>query len=491
MSTDDSSQPQSPPRVGRRQFLRGIAIGTGASLLAACGASNPAAAPTNAPGSAPTAATTATDAPAAVAPTAATAPVATSAPAVTKSVTLTLMQNKGEFSDEELKQFTDANPGITVERLDQDNTRLKAMLAAGSPPDMIRSGGGQVPPLILQNALLDLTPYMEQSSLIKIDDLAPAVGYFRWDGTELGKGGIYAMHKDWSPDFSLFVNSAAFEEAGVALPSTTEALKYQDIRAMAEKLTKRSGNRIERFGFDFNDGIANLNRILLEQDQHLITPDFTKMVLKDNPLAVEVLRFWFEVAQENVSYSPLNPSASWSGEDYVKGGLAAAHAGFWFGNFVQTADGSTAKDTTVMLPAPTWSGKRLNPCAGGACTAIASATKNPDAAWKLFEFYNGGEPAKTRAKSGGGVPALKSLYSLIPSETPFQQQTLAVLQGELAHSDVIFRNSPYYDDGVFGKSYSTNLERAMRKEIAFEEMVENIENDVNQAIADGRSAAGV
>ena len=41
-----------------------------------------------------------------------------------------------------------------------------------------------------------------------------------------------------------------------------------------------------------------------------------------------------------------------------------------------------------MLPAPTFYGKqRVNPTIGAAGTAIAASTKNPDAAWKLFEYY--------------------------------------------------------------------------------------------------------
>ena len=86
----------------------------------------------------------------------------------------------------------------------------------------------------------------------------------------------------------------------------------------------------------------------------------------------------------------------------------------------------------TMLPAPTFYGKlRINPTIGAAGTAIAASTKNPDAAWKLFEYYHSGEPAIARAKSGWGVPALKSLYPLMPQQTAFQRQVQATRHGGL------------------------------------------------------------
>src|SRR6266540_4264613 len=89
--------------ISRRRFLHGLIGGAGvaiaAQLLAACGDGSPADTPTIGPADA-------TRVPAANAPAAAGA-----------GTTLTLMLGEAEFSNDQLKAFTDANPSIQVERV--------------------------------------------------------------------------------------------------------------------------------------------------------------------------------------------------------------------------------------------------------------------------------------------------------------------------------------------------------------------------------------
>jgi multiple sugar transport system substrate-binding protein len=475
---------QKEDMLSRRQFLHLLAVGAGGSLLAACGGANPAAeAPTS--GAAP-----ATSAPAATAaPAATSAPAATAAPAASGgAVKLTVMYQQNELSDDEVKQFIDANPAITVERIDSDATKFKAMLTAGTPPDLFRTQGPQVPNLVERKIVLDLNDYFQSSSVLKLDDLAPANSLYVY------KGGRYGMAKDWSPDFNLFVSKPAFEEAGIPLPSTTEPLRYSDLPAIAKKLTKREGDRTTRMGWGNPEGLTvvrTLQIVLAEQDQNLYNPDFTAITLMDNPKAVEFLKYVYNLAKENVVWNPLNPSPSWAGQDFVQGQVGMVQYGYWFSGMVSTTkDATVGGDKTVFLPAPTWSGKPLNPTISGTGMVMAKATKNPDAAWKFFEYYMAGAPAQTRAKSGWGVPPLKSLYPQMPQETDFQKQVQQVLQDSLKYADYALAANPYYDDSVFDTSWTSNLEQVLRGSISFEQLIQNVETDVNAAISDGKAAIG-
>src|SRR5262245_49748579 len=106
------------PVVSRRAFLRQLGATLGAAVLAACGGAAP---PAEAPADTPSAAT--------VAPA-----------AVSGTLKLALMYNENEFSDAEIKAFTDANPNIQVERVPwADDAQFKAMLAAGNLPDVFRT----------------------------------------------------------------------------------------------------------------------------------------------------------------------------------------------------------------------------------------------------------------------------------------------------------------------------------------------------------------
>ncbi|MFL5806387.1 MAG: extracellular solute-binding protein [Roseiflexaceae bacterium] len=456
------------PALTRRAFLRRLGATAGAAVLVACDASPASEAPTAAPNAQPTAAP-------------ASAPAAASG-----AIKLVLMYSQEEFSDTELKAFTDANPNIQIERVPAgDDAQFKAMLAAGTPPDLFRTEGRFIPSLANQKVVLDLNEYFKSSDTFKPDNLAPANAYYNYQGT------VYGMPKDWSPDHSLFVSNAAFQEAGLDIPRPDQALRYAEVAQLAGKLVKKDGDRIVRMGWGYESGwfVRTIQRIMAEQDQKLYTPDFSAMALKDSQVAVEALKFFYDASKENITWNPLNPSPAWSGDDFVKGLLGIVSYGYWYSGMLASAKDSPVTGKVTMLPAPTFYGKkRINPTVGAAGTAIAAGTKNPDAAWKLFEYYNSGEPAIARAKSGWGVPALKSLYPLMPKETEFQKQVQAVLQDELQYADYVLDVNPYYEDSVFNTSWVSSLDQALHGSITFDQLVENIEKACNAAIDEGRKA---
>jgi len=457
--------------MSRRRFLHGVVAGAGmavaAQLLAACGDGSPADTPTSAPAGA-------TSAPAANAPASGGA-----------TTTLTLMMGEGEFSNDQIKAFTDANPSIKVERVPDDDSHFKALLDAGTPPDLIRTDGFRLANLAQRGILLDLTDYFNASALIKKEDLAPPSSYYQF------QGGMYGMPKDWSPDYSLFVSSTAFEQANVPLPSTSKALTYPDLHDLARKLTKRDGDKVTQMGYGYSFGtfVRIVQGLLAERGEKLYKPDFSAVVLKDNPAAIEILQYFYDISKENITWNPLTPSPSWAGDDFLKGILGICQLGYWYSAMISADKDTIAKQKPVLLPAPSWDGKqRFNPTAAAVGLVVAKATKNPDAAWQLFEYYMAGEPAKARAASGWGVPGLKSLYPLMPRESAFQRQVQDQLKDELQYADHVLEANPNYDDGVFSTSWMTNLEPALRGSITFDQLVAAIERDCNAAITAGMAA---
>ena len=489
MSTNSQGRDDQACGPSRRRFLRALVSGAGALTaapwLAACGASNPAA---GRPETEATVAATAAETAAAEAPAEAAPPEPTSAIVGQGDIKLVLMYYGHEFSDEELKGFTDANQNIQIERIEWDPTRFKAMLAAGTPPDVFRTDAFLLPNLAEQGVLLDLSQYFATSQMIKPDDLAPANDYYVY------KGKTYGMAKDWSPETSLFIYNTAFEEAGIPIPDPAKAPTYAEVSEWSKALTKREGDRTLRMGFGYETGWLSriLSAILIEQDQKLYTDDYSRIVLTENPQAVEALRYFYDLAKENVTWNPLNPSPSWIGDDFSKGLLGIVAYGYWYTGWLHDAEDPVVKDAITMLPGPSWTGKRrVNPTLTATGTVVSSATKQPEAAWKLLEYYSAGEPAQNRARSGWGLPALTSLYPLMPESTPFAKQVQQVVDDEVRNAaDYVVEVNPYYQDSVFTNSWTSNLEQALRGTIDFDKLVANLEAEVNQAIDDGRSAIG-
>jgi len=120
----------STKKISRRDFLKLDGTAAGGALLASC-----APAKTETPVATTVATTVQTEGPTAV---------PTKAP---PSGTVVLMHRPGanEWSEQNLADFNAQYPDITVELVEDDPTRLFAMLAAGTPPDLFRCQAPFIP----------------------------------------------------------------------------------------------------------------------------------------------------------------------------------------------------------------------------------------------------------------------------------------------------------------------------------------------------------
>jgi multiple sugar transport system substrate-binding protein len=82
------------------------------------------------------------------------------------------MGQTNEITPACIKAFEQLHPAITVNFLTFDQTRLNAMFAAGSPPDVIRGAGIDSAYNSARGLALSLDPYLEKSKVLKKEDLA-------------------------------------------------------------------------------------------------------------------------------------------------------------------------------------------------------------------------------------------------------------------------------------------------------------------------------
>jgi multiple sugar transport system substrate-binding protein len=146
----------------------------------------------------------------------------------------------------------------------------------------------------------------------------------------------------------------------------------------------------------------------------------------------------------------------------------------------------------IMVPAPIWGekGKRISTTITATASIVAKATKNPDEAWAAFEWYNGAEPAITRAKGGWGVPGQKKMYAMIPEQNEMRVQVKKVLMEEMKYSDHVVRFNPFIKGGepsAIGAAFANYRERTLQGEFTFDQMIELVQKDVETAIEEGMS----
>lgn len=400
---------------------------------------------------------------------------------------LTVMRNPGEMKDEQIAEFESMYPNLDVTVIDYDSVKLSSLQAAGSPPDVFRVEGPAVGPLVAQGLLLDLTEPFESAG-ITAETTYQAADIYVADGKR------YGLPKDWSPDLSIFVNNALFEQAGVAIPDPSTPITWAEVKGISEKLQAGlpQPSSVVPFGgaWDTFSPARFLSARLAESGQLLYSEDEKSIELTSNPDAVEFLGYMADMAKAGLTTSPLDPSATWAGDDFTKGTVAMAMYGYWFNTLLNTGETAVGTNYTV-LPAPYWSDEdsRVDPTVTGTGYVVSSATKNPQAAWEFMKWYLTGDQAQGRAEAASGLPILKSDASLLPQDSDVNKQAYSVVTNEAEVSPALQFNK-YYDDSVFTASYNKYLQDYLAGSITIDEMAQSIEDEVNAAIQDGVLAIG-
>lgn len=420
----------------------------------------------------------------------------------TDTVEVVMMYHATEIPEPLIELFNEEYAPIHLTRIDVDPTRFYAMFASSEAPDLVRSMAPDIPQMLGRGMLLNLQPFFDTSEVLKSDDMLPVNNYYRaGDPLSIGDGPLYGMVKDWAPDGFIWINETVFEKAGVDAPDLTEAPTETDIAEIARSITIREGSQTQTFGFETATGFIDRFWMSMAQSAGgaLYTDDFTAIQVVDNEPAVSAIKYFYDLANEGVMPSPLNPApADWFGPDFTAGRIGIVRTGYWFHGFCVAEpndefQAALADGKIKMYPSFSWHGTRSNPCITAAGAIVTSSTKNPDAAWTAFEWFMGKEPAQDRAQSGWGLPGLSSLWDLIPKEGPLSSLTWATIQEEEPYTRETIQFNPYLAGGepmVPGIVYQTNLEQALKGEITFEELLNRIETETNVAIQEGRDLVG-
>ncbi|MEV4197881.1 ABC transporter substrate-binding protein [Micromonospora globbae] len=406
-------------------------------------------------------------------------------------VTIDVMLPPSEAPKELIAAFESANPGIKVNLLQNDPTRLLAMLAAGSPPDVTRENATYSAYYPVRGLATNLDPYLKASSVIKDSDLAQINDLWRWDGKAQGQGPRYGLTMDYSQDAMIWANKTIFEQANVPVPSDTTPLSFEELPVLAKKLTKQTADeKTAVFGYGGEVGLVmpQIAHMVAAQGGRLYNEDFTKVDFS-SPEALKAIQYWLDLARANVSYGPLRPNPSgWDGNSYKSARIAMFTSGLWYQATLDTAP--EVRKASIFLPAPTFAGKRVSPVYYGAGLWIPSKAKHKDEAWRFIEYLVGGEAGKKRAEAGRGLPSLKSFESSLPQATPEQKQALDVQQRELENFTVVVVGTPYLRSAAFANVLKTEFKNALTGNTQAGPVADALNKQINELIATEKAKVG-
>ena len=401
-----------------------------------------------------------------------------------------------DLTKDEIKAFEQAtNCKVEITKFDQ--LRLSSSLAAGSPPDLVRTDGAPSMPNLMARGLCEnLDPYFAKSSVLKPDDFEAITNVYRYDGTKTGTGSIYGFPIDYSQDAMLWFNQELFDKAGVPLPDTTAPITNDEFLALGKQLTTRSGGKINVFGGDFswNEGqnhpriaqmVAQQGASLWSED--LETADFTQ------PAAVKAMQWLVDWSQARIGTGPLDPAPDWNGPLYNANRVAMISFGYWFRGWVNGV--SSGEDThglidrSVFAPAPQIGDTRVDACFNGTGCWIPAKAKQKDLAFAFMELWFGGEPAKRHFQGGAGLPPLKSQFALLPQASETDKRQFETQKANLANFSLL-TFSKYAPSAALEDIITKSLQPAMTGSGKLEDGIRQLQAGVEKAIKDGKSQIG-
>jgi len=338
--------------------------------------------------------------------------LAMSALAQKTTITWSYWGDPGELPpfEEVIKNFEASHPNINIQVQHAPWsgywTQLDAQLAAKSGPDVMFITN--VPTYASRGVLEPLDDYLKKSKVDWSQYNPDLLGIFKYNGH------IYGYPRD-NDTTVLYYNKDAFDEAKVAYP--TDKWRWSDLLAAAQKLTKRQGDRVTRYGVTLED---NKWPVFVYQNGASAFDDpvnATKFTL-DTPKGIEAIQFIgdlinkYKVAPSFQSMSQIGDTAQ-----LFLSGLTA----MTLTNAARLGTFKDAKFKWGVAPLPAGpTGIRAN-SGGGAGFAMNAYSQHKAEAWQLLEYIMGPEGQAIFAKSGTAVPAM-SKNSMVRSSftVPFK-----------------------------------------------------------------------
>ena len=404
--------------------------------------------------------------------------------------TVTVMAKADDISPELIKQ-AQKDIGVKINTVLYSTSKLIAMMTNGNPPDLVRGVGAvDAPYYAARGVMEDLDPYFAKSSVLRPADLDPVNDLWRYDGGTQGKGPRYGMAKDFSQDSMFWYNTALFDQADVDYPPELDPVTYEEWLDKAKRLTRRKNGQTTVFGGSYN-GVLTPNllaSLTVAAGGNLFTDDYSRVDFT-TPEARKALGWYIDYCRTKVGPSIIQPDPNaWDGPTFQANRLAMSNSGYWLGGLIN-ADKKLAP-LSRLAPAPYFEGgRRVSPCQAGTGFWIPSTSHHKDAAWRVFEWFFGEAPAKARASGGWGIPTLKSLRPLMPTQEDYQKRVLTVQEAELKHYSVI-AFTPYATADSLLALFNQIAPAAMNGAISVDTLAGRLNSAMNAQLKRGKEQVG-
>ena len=437
------------------------------------------------------------------------------------------------------------NEGYEVELIVSDNyiDNLKIFFGAGEEPDIFLMRNGYIESFVKEGLILNLQPYIQNTSIAEElvfteSDLWDLNDGYRYDSVskKWGNGDLYAVIKDWSPDFAMIYNKDMIDDfnsssgiyttavkqrtqdklnaiteteyiargykeldimSGKTLaeivgyptedgiyPSTVKPMSWAQNELMCFLLTAYSSTgNIDVYGSALEqDGLKHLLQMVESVDGSQFSASGTTFKGADNENVLSAYQHFVNYQYGSLlSAKRYNATVVDSEIDFKNKNAAVIFDGLWAFSAYNLYGINYG-----VAPAPTRDGtdeqgnyQNYHSCFAQA-HAVSSTTKNPELCWKFLKFYST-YGMRLSVEEGFNIPGNKTIaQSDFLEVSNAKQLKLNQFYMSLASSTFTCKYSPFIDDTRVTEYISTYLPRATKGEVSVATALTNIASSVNR-----------
>ena len=396
-----------------------------------------------------------------------------------------------EFVEEHKDEIKEVVFEVTTQ--DEYNTKMIANMTAGDMPDVFYVGPAAVRSYVDNGYILPLDDYVDAATVEKIWGTTQEI--YRYDGTNVGAGSLYALPKDLSC-FAFAYNKDLFDEAGLAYPDPEKPYTYDEFIEVCKALTKDKDGDGETDQW----GVANANQFgmtpyLYSNGVKFLNDDMTKVNVANNEALKNALTFYTDLTLNGLTPSVDQDTALGGYQRWLHGQIGFYACGTW--DIAAFMDDSTFPyewDLCGWPVGPDGDG-RSHTWMGSVGYCVSKTTENPDLCAELIAKLSTDEDGQ-KAVSGittGSSIQLPNISDLAYGEfldavkaekLPFPTN-VRVLFGYFEGDDhyaAALQETDYTYNGEWFDPFWQGVQNIQRGNITVEDFLTQVEPDMQSAL---------
>lgn len=296
------------------------------------------------------------------------------------------------------KAFEQLHPDITVKPIyqgnyDQLHQKLIAAITSRTMPAVAQMYESWTSQFVSRNLLTPVQEFFDGTDGLSQQEIDDIVKTFRENNSWNNRMVTMPFNKS---AYVLYVNTDMLKRAGIARAPQT----WEELREAAKKLTVRTENRVEVYGFAIRPFIESLTTLLYMNGGRYLGPDRKTLLLK-SPEAHDALQFLVDlVNKDKVAYVE---------SDYLSNAFGSGKIAMYIGSsasFPYNEEAVGGKFQWQAAPLPGVPGKEPRVLFQGTNVGIFAQLppEQKQAAWRFVKFLTNTENATKWAVATGYLP---------------------------------------------------------------------------------------